>query len=478
MFTKPANEDQPANSGTLREANCGDLKSQQLRDREDRGHTVCGDIHRGLGKGWSADRLQTDSVKSYPTWSADRLQTDSVKSYPTWRADRLQTDSVKSYPTWRADRLQTDSVKSYPTWSADRLQTDSVKSYPTWSADRLQTDSVKSYPTWRADRLQTDSVKCYPTWRADRLQNDSVKSYPTVPVLPPFTNNISSAVSCQPSMSTARTRRTSPPCHSTLHPYTHAWSNSARTSSSSSTTGGGGEDEADSRVKFFNPADDVFVPNPPGGNQDLPFRDPGQVPCSRCLSSGSGSDSGLPPISPGGPRCSGSSSVLLKRNSSSLQPVSEEEMLNIMEGTDLREVLSILPPCQCDACQLKEAAESLSLSSSSSSSSLSSLSAVSATTTTAAATAAVVSGPAAAATTAASVAAAVRSTTSTAPLPPSSPPPTQQPSRLRRVVHFLCQVFVLLPQAPHFTPQLLHFSVKLLAQQTHFTLQVVHLLVQ
>ena len=46
--------------------------------------------------------------------------------------------------------------------------------------------------------------------------------------------------------------------------------------------------------------------------------------------------------------------ALVKRNSSTLQSISEEEMLDIMERTDMQEVLSSLPPCQCDDCLLNE----------------------------------------------------------------------------------------------------------------------------
>lgn len=45
---------------------------------------------------------------------------------------------------------------------------------------------------------------------------------------------------------------------------------------------------------------------------------------------------------------------LVKRNSSTLQSISEEEMLDMMERSDMQEIMSSLPPCQCDACLLNE----------------------------------------------------------------------------------------------------------------------------
>ncbi|XP_070179481.1 inositol-trisphosphate 3-kinase C-like isoform X3 [Littorina saxatilis] len=68
---------------------------------------------------------------------------------------------------------------------------------------------------------------------------------------------------------------------------------------------------------------------------------------SRHSSSGStGSGEGMPvPVTRSKP-------VLLKRNSSTLQPISEEEMLDIMERTDMQQFMSSMPPCQCDACML------------------------------------------------------------------------------------------------------------------------------
>lgn len=46
--------------------------------------------------------------------------------------------------------------------------------------------------------------------------------------------------------------------------------------------------------------------------------------------------------------------VLVKRHSSLLQPVSEEEVLGIMERSDFNELMSSMPPCDCDTCQLSE----------------------------------------------------------------------------------------------------------------------------
>nr|KAG5699766.1 hypothetical protein BaRGS_014182 [Batillaria attramentaria] len=50
--------------------------------------------------------------------------------------------------------------------------------------------------------------------------------------------------------------------------------------------------------------------------------------------------------------------VLVKRNSSLLQPISEEEVLGIMERSDFEELISSMPPCECDTCQLSEDEES------------------------------------------------------------------------------------------------------------------------
>lgn len=46
--------------------------------------------------------------------------------------------------------------------------------------------------------------------------------------------------------------------------------------------------------------------------------------------------------------------ALIKRSSSSLQPISEEEVIEMMEHADVREVMSSMPPCDCDACLLRD----------------------------------------------------------------------------------------------------------------------------
>lgn len=42
----------------------------------------------------------------------------------------------------------------------------------------------------------------------------------------------------------------------------------------------------------------------------------------------------------------------MKRTSSALQQISEEEVLELMEHTDMANIMEYLPPCECDACQL------------------------------------------------------------------------------------------------------------------------------
>ncbi|XP_076463597.1 inositol-trisphosphate 3-kinase A-like [Babylonia areolata] len=88
-----------------------------------------------------------------------------------------------------------------------------------------------------------------------------------------------------------------------------------------------------------------------GEGEDSSIQDPRRrVPHSPATTPGRDGDSGSSSSSPSG-------KPAFHWSSSMLQPISEEEVLDLMEGRNLQEIMSSMPPCQCDACLFGEGEE-------------------------------------------------------------------------------------------------------------------------